>query len=83
MGSKTSLPPELDPVRDAARRALEPITPATKQTRADKNFLFDAKRTEAGRNLPPYYLVYFLLVELLESSRSSEIRLRSSVGLGR
>lgn len=65
MGSKAPLPPELEPVRDAARRALEPITPATKQTRADKNFLFDAKRTEAGRNLPPYYLVYFLLVELL------------------
>jgi hypothetical protein len=30
-----------------------------------KNFLFDAKRTSAGRQLPAYYLVYFLLVDLL------------------
>jgi hypothetical protein len=65
MRKKISLPARLDPVRDAARRALGPIIPATSDSCADKNFLFDAKRTNAGRELPPYYLVYFLLVELL------------------
>lgn len=59
------LPLEFEPVRDAAKRALGPVIPANPDTRADKNLLFDAKRTEAGRELPPYYLVYFLLVELL------------------
>jgi hypothetical protein len=31
-----------------------------------ENFLFTASRTKAGRKLPPYYLVYFLLVDLPE-----------------
>lgn len=65
MHEKRPLPLELEPVRDAARRALGPVTPATSQTQANRSFLFDAKRTKAGRELPPYYLVYFLLVELL------------------
>lgn len=62
---RTDLPPELEPVREAARRALRPIIPANTDTKADQDFLFTAKRTEAGRKLPPYYLVYFVLVELL------------------
>lgn len=41
-------------------RAISPIKPAPSQ-----DFLFIAKRTKAGRQLPPYYLVYFLLVDLL------------------
>jgi hypothetical protein len=65
MRKKNFLPANLEPVRDAARRALGPVIPATSKTRADKNLLFVAKRTDAGRELPPYYLVYFLLVELL------------------
>ena len=65
MTSGRPLPPELEPIRQAARRALGPIVPATDQTVADKDFLFDAKRTNAGRSLPAYYLVYFLLVDLL------------------
>lgn len=35
-------------------------------TVAPKNLLFSAQRTDAGRQLPPYYLVYFLLVDLLK-----------------
>jgi hypothetical protein len=46
-------------------RAISPIKPADASTRAEPNFLFTAKRTIAGRSLPPYYLVYFLLVNLL------------------
>jgi hypothetical protein len=65
MREKKPLPLELAPVRDAARRALGPVIPAASQTQANQSFLFDAKRTNAGRELPPYYLVYFLLVELL------------------
>src|SRR5208337_2675135 len=60
------LPKELEAVRDAARRAISPLKPADASTSSpNPNFLFDAKRSDAGRSLPPYYLVYFLLVELL------------------
>ncbi|MEZ5626346.1 MAG: hypothetical protein R3E34_02290 [Rhodocyclaceae bacterium] len=61
-----NLPEHLDGVRAAARKALEPILPAGDSTAAPKNLLFSAQRTNAGRQLPPYYLVYFLLVDLLK-----------------
>jgi hypothetical protein len=58
---------EFDVVRNAATRAINPIKPADESTQSPaRNFLFDAKRSDAGRSLPPYYLVYFLLVELLD-----------------
>lgn len=48
------------------RKVLAPISSAVeKGTKAEKNFLFTADRTDAGRSLPPYYLVYFLFVDLL------------------
>jgi hypothetical protein len=59
------IPPELEATRDAALRAIGLVRPADESTRADAKFLFNAERTEAGRSLPPYYLVYFLLVDLL------------------
>lgn len=59
------VPKELEGVREAARRAIDPIKPADANTRADPKLLFSASPTEAGRGLPPYYLVYFLLVDLL------------------
>ena len=59
------LPPELERVRDLAHRVILPIKPADSSTQAEKEFLFSATRTEAGRKLPPYHLVYFLLVDLL------------------
>ncbi len=46
-------------------RVIKPIKPANDSTQAEKDFLFAAKRTQAGRSLPPYYLVYFLFVDLL------------------
>ena len=61
----STLPKELKPIREAARRAIGPLRPTDENSRATKTFLFDAQRTEAGRDLPPYYLVYFLLVDLL------------------
>jgi hypothetical protein len=63
--TKVALPPDLDKVRELAQRAIMPIVPADTETHAAQNFLFTAKRTEASRELPPYYLVYFLLVDLL------------------
>lgn len=61
----THVPTELLPLRDKARAALGKVKPAGTDTRADKKFLFNAERSEASRSLPPYFLVYFLLVDLL------------------
>lgn len=60
-----TIPPELDVVKTAAMRALGPVKPTGPDTLADGNFIFGAERTNAGHSLPPYYLVYFLLVDLL------------------
>lgn len=60
-----TLPADLHRARDAARRALGPLLPVTKSTVAEPNFLFNARRSEASDHLPPYYLIYFVLVDLL------------------
>lgn len=62
---KTPLPPELEAVREKALRAIRPLKPLDSSTQHDPKSLFLARRTDAGRDLPPYYLVYFLLVDLL------------------
>lgn len=59
------IPGELKAVRDAARKAIGAIRPADDCTEADAKFLFNAQWTNASRELPAYYLVYFLLVDLL------------------
>lgn len=45
--------------------ALGPVKPAGPETIASKDFLFTAERTVASGDLPPYYLVYFLLADLV------------------
>lgn len=60
--AKTAIPKELEPVRELARRAIAPIKPSDGSNTPPTG----DRRTDAGRKLPPYYLVYFLLVELLE-----------------
>lgn len=65
VGKPITLPAQLEPVREAARKAILPLIEANSKTQADSKFLFNARRTDAGRKLPPYYLVYFLLVDLL------------------
>lgn len=57
--------PDHEGIKRAALRAISPIRPADEKSEADEKFLFNAQRTNAGRALPPYYLVYFLLVDLL------------------
>lgn len=60
------LPDEIEDLRTKVKGILDPICSAVdKGTKADKNFLFSAVRTDAGRSLPPYYIVYFLFVDLL------------------
>lgn len=65
---KTNVSPlsvkEIEKLREAALRAVSPIRPPDSTTQLGK-LLWEARRTKAGRNLPHYYLVYFLLVELL------------------
>lgn len=46
-------------------RAISPIKPADENSIAPPKFLLTAGRIAAGRDLPPYYVVYFLLVDLL------------------
>lgn len=60
-----TIPDDLIPMREAALRAIQPLRPANESTRTDGQFLFSAGRTKAGQQLPPYHLVYFLLVDLL------------------
>ena len=59
-------------IADKARTALSPVKPAGPETMGDARALFMAKRTDAGRSLPAYYLVYFLLVDLLGFKNSGQ-----------
>lgn len=65
MAASRPLPAEMQSVHARALRALRDVRPATAQTQTLADFWSRAQRTEAGRRLPEYYLVYFLLVELL------------------
>ena len=55
---------EIEALRAAAFRAISPIKPPDSTTQPGV-LLWEAGRTKAGRGLPHYYLVYFLLVEFL------------------
>ncbi|HHQ4541227.1 hypothetical protein [Aeromonas veronii] len=66
MAHKYKLPEEMDLLKERVLSTLHPIVPAHSGTPAEKNFLFTAKRTDAGRRLPEYYLCYFLLVDFLD-----------------
>lgn len=59
------LPPELQAAQNRARRALREVGPASSDISRAMPYWLNAKRTDAGRQLPEDYLVYFLLVELL------------------
>lgn len=56
---------DITTAREKARKALGAIKQPTDKTKAERNFLLSARRSDAGRKLPPHYLVYFLLVKLL------------------
>lgn len=52
-------------IQAAVRTAVHPLKPVDSDTQAPQYMHFHGHRTEAGNALPPYYLVYFLLVDLL------------------
>ena len=58
--------PNFEKIKGRAARAVAPLKPADEQSVAPKNMLFAAKRTIASQHLPEHYLVYFLLVDLLD-----------------
>lgn len=59
-------PLNLATIRASVRRALADFEPAgPPSSQADSQALLLASRTSGGRHLPPYYLVYFLFVDLL------------------
>ena len=58
--------PGFEKIKERAARAIAPLMPADNQSVAPNDMLFAAKRTNAGRQLPEPYLVYFLLVDLLD-----------------
>lgn len=52
--------------KEIALRILLPIKSIDEKTKADKNFIFSAKRCPTINRLPDYYLVYFLFADLLK-----------------
>src|SRR5690606_27153917 len=58
-------PMDIDEITRRALRAIAPLTQAELDAATYRELFMSAKRTDAGRTLPPYYLVYFLLVDLL------------------
>ena len=58
--------PNFEKLKERVAGAIAPLKPADNQSIAPKEMLFAAKRTEASRHLPEPYLVYFLLVDLLD-----------------
>lgn len=67
MPATQPLPSNLRPVREKALDALKEVQPAgPPRSNTEAKALFFASRTDAGRHLPEYYLVYFLLVDLLQ-----------------
>jgi hypothetical protein len=66
MNSHTTPKNPKEEVKREVVAAIAPLKPPDQNTRFESSTLLNATRTEAGRDLPPYYLVYFLLVELLE-----------------
>jgi hypothetical protein len=60
---KAKLPTEeIEAIRERATKAIAPLKPADRTRRYEMG----TTRTKAGYKLPEYYLVYFLLVELLK-----------------
>lgn len=63
---------EILEVRNRAQRAVSPLKPPTK----GGSYTYGSTRTKAGQRLPPYYLVYFLLADLLaftDDGRSEKV----------
>lgn len=56
---------DIENIRKKVVKALGCIKKVNNDTQADDNFLFSAKLALSCKQLPPYYLLYFLFVDLL------------------
>ena len=65
MSNKLLLPKDMALLKSRVQNSLKPIVPVNSQTKSYDNFMFHARKTDAGRKLPPYYLCYFLFADLL------------------
>jgi hypothetical protein len=63
MSRNSTLPNSMVEVEERTLRAISPVRPASDEIL--KTVSWSGSRLNAGRSLPPPYLVYFLLVELL------------------
>ncbi|MBE9577241.1 hypothetical protein [Flavobacterium proteolyticum] len=57
---------KIEKYKEIALKILSPIKSIDENTKAEKNFLFTAKRCPTTNRLPNYYLVYFLFADLLK-----------------
>lgn len=60
-----TIPKELEAFRAKAQKAIWPIAPLTKDTNCEGSFSVFGQQDSLEKDLPPYYLIYFLLVEFL------------------
>ncbi len=65
MAKKYNIPDDIELLKSDIINLINPISPISDNTKAEKNFLFSNQKTDASQNLPAYYLCYFLFVELL------------------
>jgi hypothetical protein len=56
---------DIEEVRRRTRLAIAPLAQAELDAATYHQLFISAKRTDAGRPLPAYYLIYFLLIDLL------------------
>ncbi len=56
----------IEGIRTKVLKAIDPIKQTNEDTKAESDFLFRSQRTNAGYDLPAYYLVYFLFADLLQ-----------------
>lgn len=56
---------DIEEIRRRTQKAIEPLKQAEPNAATYQQLFMSAKRMDAGRALPPYYLIYFLLVDFL------------------
>lgn len=57
---------DINRYKQTALKILSPIKPADEKSYTKTNILFSAQRSKAGYKLPEYFLIYFLLNDLLD-----------------
>lgn len=56
---------DIEKIRRQTQKAIEPLKQTELEAATYQQLFMSAKRTDAGRQLPAYYLIYFLLVDFL------------------